>query len=162
MKQLVSTYTFDASAKTITFAIDFTLEQMLLITNVTDNIIIYNFADPTCGGSITNNVLTLDYNTTSMNDTDKLQIFVEIEDTCMIDALYEMIRMLNLMRNDGGMADTAGRVRCAVESLPTLGTVTTVTTLANQTSSGGYQTTLATIAGSNNSPKFNRQYITIS
>jgi hypothetical protein len=79
LKTLVSNYAFNASAKTITFN-DFTsisLENILVITNVTDNIIIYNFADPTLGGTVLNNVLTLTYDTTSMSNTDKIQIFYD-------------------------------------------------------------------------------------
>ena len=80
MKALAKKYIFDASAKTVTFTGDvvFTLDQILLITNVTDNLIIYNFADPACGGSITNNILTLDYDTTGMSDMDVLQVFVDV------------------------------------------------------------------------------------
>ena len=50
MKQLIGSdtgsYTFDASAKQITIIglPTFTIEQVLLITNVTDGIVIYNFA----------------------------------------------------------------------------------------------------------------------
>lgn len=79
MKILITNYTFDASEKTITFG-DYgsiVLDSVLLITNVTDNIIIYNFANPSLGGSVATNVLTLDYDTTSMSDTDDLQIFYE-------------------------------------------------------------------------------------
>lgn len=79
MKILVSNYTFDASEKKITFT-DYNpivIERVLLITNITDNIIIYNFADPTKGGTAATNVLTLTYDTTTMSDTDKLQIFYD-------------------------------------------------------------------------------------
>lgn len=78
MKTLIKNYTFNAAAKTITFE-DFTsiqLKQVLVITNVTDNIIIYNFA--ALGGSVLNNVLTLNYNTTSMSNSDELQIFIDV------------------------------------------------------------------------------------
>lgn len=81
MKTLIKNYTFDASAKTVTFS-DYTsisLNRVLLITNVTDNVIIYNFADPAAGGSVATNVLTLDYDTTAMDDTDALQIFYDDE-----------------------------------------------------------------------------------
>jgi len=79
MKIQVTNYTFDASAKTVTFSDYGTirLDSILLITNVTDNVIIYNFADPTKGGTVATNVLTLTYDTTSMADTDKLQIFYD-------------------------------------------------------------------------------------
>ena len=79
MKTLVTNYTFSASAKQITLTNypSLRLDQILLITNVTDNIIIYNFADPTAGGTLAGNVLTLLYNTTSMSDSDRLQIFID-------------------------------------------------------------------------------------
>ena len=77
MKKLVTSYTFDASAQTVDSA-DFTsLDKIQIITNVTDNIIIYNFADAAKGGSLTSTTLTLAHNTTSMADTDNLQIFVD-------------------------------------------------------------------------------------
>jgi len=79
----IGSYAFDASLQTITFSGMGTvnLEDILVITNVTDNVIIYNFANSTKGGTISSNVLTLTYDTTSMSDSDDLQIFVEIEDT---------------------------------------------------------------------------------
>jgi len=77
MKLRPTTYTFDASAKTIACDGFTSLEAIQLITNVTDNIIIYNFADSTKGGSLSGTTLTLAFNTTSMADTDKLQILIE-------------------------------------------------------------------------------------
>ena len=79
MKRIVTAYTFNASAKTITFT-GFTtleLERILLITNVTRNAIIYNFAST--GGTVSTNVLTLfsSINTTGMANADKLQIFYD-------------------------------------------------------------------------------------
>jgi hypothetical protein len=79
MKVQVTNYTFDKTAKTVTFT-DYTsirLDSVLLITNVTDNVFIYNFADPTLGGTVATNVLTLTYNTATMDDTDSLQIFYD-------------------------------------------------------------------------------------
>jgi len=79
VKTLVTNYTFSATAKQITFVdyLSLKLDQILLITNVTNNIIIYNFADPTAGGTLVGNVLTLLYNTTTMSDSDRLQIFID-------------------------------------------------------------------------------------
>lgn len=71
------------------------LQDLLIITNVTDNVVIYNFADETKGGQITfrsgnsenypqaeavNNGTTLinfNFNTSSMNSTDEVQLFLE-------------------------------------------------------------------------------------
>ena len=74
----------------------FSTDEILLITNVTDNLIIYNFADANAGAEIvikdygsdedfqkylqtTDAVTTLKlkYNTSAMSATDELQIFVE-------------------------------------------------------------------------------------
>lgn len=79
MKKLITNYTFNAAAKTITFS-DYStisLESVLLVTNVTDGIVIYNFADPNKGGTVATNVLTLEYNTASMDNTDDIQIYYD-------------------------------------------------------------------------------------
>ncbi len=77
MKKLVTSYTFVAASRTVQSA-DFTsLEKIQLITNVTDQIIIYNFADTAKGGTLSSTTLTLEYDTSTMSNTDKLQIFVE-------------------------------------------------------------------------------------
>lgn len=79
MKILVSNYTFDASAGTITFNdyVTISLEGILLIVNVTDNVIIYNFADPLKGGTVAGNNLTLVYDTSLMSDTDDILIYYD-------------------------------------------------------------------------------------
>lgn len=79
MKKIIldtSTFTFDASAQTITFDTKYELVHILLITNVTDNIILFNFGCDGFGGSISGKTLTLEYNTTGMSDTDDIQIIL--------------------------------------------------------------------------------------
>ena len=79
MKKQITNYVFDASAKTIKF-VDYTkiyLNGVLLITNVTDNTMIYLFNDSSLGGTVIGNVLTLTYNTVAMDDLDTLQIFYD-------------------------------------------------------------------------------------
>lgn len=79
MKQLVKNYSFDKTAKTVTFT-DFSTvlqERVLLITDVTAGIIIYQFNDASLGGTASGNVLTLTYNTSALANTDKLQIFYD-------------------------------------------------------------------------------------
>lgn len=88
MKQIISTYSFDKTAKTVTFT-DFTtisLDRILLITNVTANTIIYQFNNSALGGTAAGNVLTLAYDTGSMNNTDKLQI---LYDAALGDPQYD-------------------------------------------------------------------------
>lgn len=83
MKIKVSEYSFNASSKEITF-LDYnnvSLDCVLIITNVTDNLIIYNFADPTKGGTVTSNRLTLTYNTSGMDNNDSLLIYYDDPDS---------------------------------------------------------------------------------
>jgi hypothetical protein len=79
MKTLVKEYTFDASAGTITLTgfTNIDPECLLMVINVTDNIIIFNFADPAKQAtSIASNIITLEWDTTLMADTDALQVWV--------------------------------------------------------------------------------------
>lgn len=85
MKYLETLYVFDASAQTVQFTRwpsgTLKKEGILLISNVEDGVIIYNFADPAKGGTIASDaggdILTLEHDTTSMSDTDALQIFYD-------------------------------------------------------------------------------------
>lgn len=80
MKTLTTNYAFTASPIGRIQLLSYptiTLDQILLVTNVTSNNIIYNFADPTKGGYLQGNVLVLSASTVAMSDTDKLQIFVD-------------------------------------------------------------------------------------
>lgn len=83
-KKLIHKYTFDASAQTVTLDGIYGQDRLLMITNITDNIIIYLFNSPELG--LTNysidtvaetTTLSLVYDTTLMADTDSLQIFTE-------------------------------------------------------------------------------------
>jgi len=80
MKTLTTNYGFTASPLGVVQLLGYptiTLDQILLITNVTSNTIIYNFADPTKGGTLTGNILALSADTSAMSNTDRLQIFVD-------------------------------------------------------------------------------------
>ncbi len=79
MKTLISNYSFNKTAKTITFTdyVSITLENVLLVTNVTDGITIYLFNEPTLGGTVATNVLTLEYDTSAMDNADDLQIWYD-------------------------------------------------------------------------------------
>ena len=95
MKTLVTNYTFSAAARQITFTDYPSLkhDQILLITNVTDNIIIYNFANPAAGGTLAGNVLTLTYNTAAMSNSDRLQIFIDDLVTPSTEASLTAVRV---------------------------------------------------------------------
>lgn len=134
------TYTFNPSAKTITFSglsQQITLANILLITNVTANTIIYNFADSSNGAtSFANNVLTLDHNTTSMNSTDVLQIYLDLAGE---ESLHDLLRRMNKLLESNAVVDSSLRQRVtldAIGSTPTALTTTvpvsgTVTATAN-------------------------------
>ena len=99
-KKRIRDYVFtpgSAGSGTIIFPGNYTLADLLVITNTTDNVIIYNFADSafagtaitfTTGNESTNfptisyrtdgyTTVTLAANTSSMNANDSLQIYVE-------------------------------------------------------------------------------------
>ena len=69
-------FTFNASSRTITFTRDVSLSEILLITNVTDGTTIYNFACEGQTGTVLGNVLTLNYDTSEMSNTDELLIIL--------------------------------------------------------------------------------------
>tara|TARA_Y100001956_G_scaffold82458_1_gene103452 strand:- start:33360 stop:38879 length:5520 start_codon:yes stop_codon:yes gene_type:complete len=83
-KLLVGGYDFNAPESSINIKGNYAKEKFLLITNVEDNKIIYNFADATSGFSgcyyySANNTTTLNLtqDCTSMSSTDHLQVFVD-------------------------------------------------------------------------------------
>ena len=85
-KKLVYNSTFTpgaAGAGKVAITGNFPLKVFQLITNVTDGIIIFNFADPATGGSVTydasenKTTLTLAADTSAMSADDDLQIFID-------------------------------------------------------------------------------------
>src|SRR5210317_328127 len=92
-KKLLHKYTFDASARTIVLDGIFGQERLLMINNIEDNVIIYLFNQTQFGltsysidTEAETTTLVLSYDTTSMSDTDKLQIFVEMDSTAISPA----------------------------------------------------------------------------
>jgi hypothetical protein len=83
-KKLVTSYTFTPGVSgvgKVVIAGTYALEQFLLITNVVDNIIIYEFDLNALGGTVAtgggNTTLTLTYDTSAMSSSDGLQIFID-------------------------------------------------------------------------------------
>ena len=75
-----ASYVFDPSSQTIEFLGEgFDITRLKLITNKTNNEIIYNFADPAAGnGGVSGNLLTLVYDTSSMSASDPLQVVIDV------------------------------------------------------------------------------------
>jgi hypothetical protein len=132
MKVLFQDYTFNAATKQITFNTTdiVSLNQVLVITNVTDNVIIYNFADAAKGGTIVNNVLTLTFDTTTMSDTDSLQIFLDLYGTPSTDDSVVLLRRLVQLLTPIGVQDLQQRQRVTVDTIIG-GAVTSVATVNN-------------------------------
>lgn len=131
MKRLVGTdivggYIFNPAAKTITFTglqYTITLANILLITNTTANTIIYNFADSTNGAvSFASNVLTLDYNTASMNATDALQIYIDVES--YEESLATLLRRMNKLLESNAVVDLQQRQRLTIDAIRSSATAT--------------------------------------
>lgn len=115
MKQRLTSYTFNPAAKQITFPNRFnlTLDGFLLITNLTNNVMIFNFA-AALTGTLAGNVLTLTYDTSAMAVNDPLQIWYDdgVNAVVSTDSLDELLLvnmhirngillMLNIMSRDG-------------------------------------------------------------
>lgn len=85
MKKLITGYQFLASSKIVNFTEygptnPVILDNLLLITNVSRGQIIYNFADTAATGAVNSTSgFLLGYNTTSMVNTDRLQIFYDAQ-----------------------------------------------------------------------------------
>lgn len=155
----VGSYTFNAAAKTVAISgfSAISLEQILLITNVTRNTIIYNFADATKGATLSGTTLTLAFDTTSHSSSDRLQIFLtDTEDPSWFglkdlsayakSILNAVVRPTFMDPTNGtvkvsGSLTTAGTIS-TVTTVTTVATVTSVTTLANQTNIGGFSAQL--------------------
>jgi hypothetical protein len=83
-KALLHRYTFTPSTNTIVIEGNIHRRRLLLITNVTDNKLIYNFADPnltatsiTFDSTTEETTVVLSYDTSAMSSSDTLQILVE-------------------------------------------------------------------------------------
>jgi hypothetical protein len=126
MKKLIDEYSFDASARQITLTgyMSVNLEDLLVITNVTDNIIIYSFASQGKGASVSGNIITLDYDTTGMSDSDVLQVFIDDGESPASNSVLELLDLLvkQLLKRSESLAvvDTAQRQRIAVEVMPSV------------------------------------------
>lgn len=138
MKRLIGkdqgSYIFDPAAKTITFSCDtqISLEQVLTITNTTDGIMIYCFADPVLGGTIAGQILTLEYNTSSMSADDALQIYVDIPEAepTRDNSITQLLRrIVTALLYPPWVDRSANAIRNQVQS----GTITAVTTVTTCT-----------------------------
>jgi hypothetical protein len=158
-----NSYAFNATAKTVTLSgiDDLKIWQILIIVNLTRETIMYN---PYVTGygytSFSNNVLTLEFDTSSYSNSDVLQIFYDnsdsqqanISDLAMeIKDLIKVIATPAFVDAVGGLKITSG----VLTTLTTCSTVSTVTTV-------GAVTTLNQSSGIPTSLSINDQLLNIS
>jgi hypothetical protein len=124
------------------------LHQLLIVTNVTRNVIVYNFADPDAGeAAYSNNVLTLTADTATQSASDVLQVFVDVADPLAVEAGNQstlnmlLVRLVNMLMAPLGYSKDLQRYRGTniIES-GTVTTVTTVTTASSLTNFGALST----------------------
>lgn len=145
MKVLFTDYTFNPVNKQIIFNTieSLSVHNILLVTNVTDNVTIYLFNNNNLGGTLSNNILTLNYDTTSMSSSDELQIFIDIGGSPASEATLEqlveqtiLLKRLAKILESNTVVDSAQRQRITIDA-GTLPTVTTVSTVTNLSGAGG-------------------------
>ena len=136
-KLYVGNYRFDASEQIVYVQGNVQPEKFLIITNITDNTIIYNFADPALGyagkfydSNADETQINLAYNTTSMSDTDVLQIFID-QDYTEITPAEDMLDPVGKMRvsNPENLIDTDFEYGLQGTKWETIQTVNNVPTL---------------------------------
>lgn len=140
MKALLGTdfagsYTFDPVNKKVIFRnleTDINLDNILLITNVTANTVIYNFASSTNGAvSFNGTELVLDYNTTSMGASDVLQIYLDVKSEGNMLLRRIVAALLAPLGYDKGLQRFRNTAILESGTLTTCSTVTTASNLVN-------------------------------
>ena len=140
-KLYVGNYTFDASEQVVSVSGNVAAEKFLIITNISSNTIIYNFADATLGYAgkfydITSDKteFSLIYDTTSMNDTDVLQIFVD-QDYQEITPAEDLLDPVGKLRvsNPENLIDTDFEYGLQGTKWETLQTVNNIPTIYSNT-----------------------------
>ena len=114
MKQLIGTdiagaYSFDKSAKTVTilnFPFILTNQNLLLINNATAKILIYSVTDTGKTAAISNNVISLSYDTSSMSNSDILEIWVSVDTSK--ESVYNLMERILQIAASNGTVTTAG------------------------------------------------------
>lgn len=134
MKIQIKNYGFDPIAKTVTFKdySDVSLDSVLLVVNVTTNTIIYNFANPATGGTVSGNVLTLPaIDNLIMSSTDKLLIYYDNDDTAASDESIILLRRMVKIMESLSVIDSFQRQRVTVDAMTSGMVLSTVSTVGN-------------------------------
>lgn len=160
MKQIVPNYSFNTTARTVTLS-DFTatypvlLRNLMLITDVTTNQILYNFADASVATATvsSNNVVTLSALPSGPANTDTLQIIYDYQVLGQ-----NAVGWISGTASATGTADTSviaaqgGNLKVYVTgiSVANTGTANTLITLKNGSAGSTLWQTIAPSAGGSN------------
>ena len=140
MKTKINNYVFNPINKTIVFS-DYDsikLDNVILIVEVTTGTIIYNFAAANLTGAVSGNILTLNYDTTSIANTSNLAIYYDDSTTsASTDESIVLLRRLVQLLTPVGVQDIAQRQRVVVEGIAGSAVVTTVGTVNNMNALAG-------------------------
>ncbi len=134
MKIQIKNYGFDPIAKTVTFKeySDVSLDSVLLVVNVTTNTIIYNFANPATGGTVSGNVLTLPaIDDLIMSSTDKLLIYYDNDAAAASDESIILLRRMVKIMESLSVIDSFQRQRVTVDAMTSGMVLSTVSTVGN-------------------------------
>jgi len=156
-------YTFNPTTNTITVPKVIKAERLMLITNVTKNIVIYNFSDPNTGYvSVTQDntspnkpgtTIVLEYNCSAMLSTDKLAIiYDEMAETITFEpALLDAVQKLRVAAPQSLM-DTDFEYGVQPSKWEALVTCNNYPTFFSRTT-GGNSYDIISIAGDGASPR---------
>jgi hypothetical protein len=129
MKIKINNYVFNPTIKTIVFS-DYTnikLDDIILITDVTTGTIIYNFAASNLTGSVLGNILTLNYDTTSLVNSTQLSIYYDDNTTNQsTDESIILLRRLVKLSETLAVQDSFQRQRVTVEGFLNVSTFASV------------------------------------
>ena len=131
MKQLLgidipATITFNKTTGILTLTDmnqPLTKANMLLIINATKNQIMMNFVDPSLSYTITSTpsyniyttAITFGYSTSSMADTDELQIYVDVQG--IEESLEAFLRRLVSLMESNAIVDSSGRQKIVIDTI---------------------------------------------
>lgn len=135
----IGNYTFDPVAKQIKFLdvpYNMELKNIFSVFNINTGSMVYSFAKSGYGGTISNNTLTLDSNTSGMDETDELLIIVDIPQHRISSDIVDSIKKLAVLLTPLSVAVDRSTNRSKGSVIIESGTVTTCTTCTTCTTLG--------------------------
>jgi hypothetical protein len=151
MRTIQTAYTFNKTAQTVTLTAIASpvLSRVLLITDQTNQTIIYDPSTVGKGGSLSGNVLTLAFDTTggTFNNSDTLQIFyddgnVGASETGELNEILRSLQLailtLNANLSSSLIPDAGGRARVSVDLIGSSASLQFLATLDRVQALRGY------------------------